>query len=412
MIDPIRPSPCTIGRIHGIQVSQVLIAVHIVLMTSTIGSRIFLGNFIAKSSGGFGDVGIYYLALFIAQTGVYVLTARRCKEHSFLPFFRASFLLHMIFYYVLYRLQSEMVNYLVPLALCHGIAGGLYWLPFTQYLVDFNKPRRRARFFFYMSLVGQGCGIVIPISFGWMITTYHSYAPVFLTLSALFGVGFLISLGALKPNPGPRATFSLTAIVSAARQHVDVRHALFAVFLIGLTLWGAMEQLTPLLVFHAAGSEFKLGMIASLLPLLEIASSASAGHLNQRYHGRMAIVCSSIIFLGILNFVDAPALPTIILYACAVSLGAPALSIIMNTLGINVLHNHADLHLRQTEYLVLRELCLGSSRVISYGALFLVSYLSADTLPLRVLLVSLGVAVLACGLYLQRIEIREEKETL
>ena len=364
-------------------------------MTSLVGTRVFLGNYIAKSSGELGLVGEYYLVLYLAQTLTFVVWAKRCKENSFLPLYRLGLLLNVCYFLILGVVQEGLVTYLIPLAFIHGIAQGLFWLPTVEYHIEFSGDKDKGRFFTKLGLTMQGVGILVPITAGWMITRAGGgYASVFYAFAALFAIGFIGSAIFLVRNPGERGKYYFPSVLKVIRGNPEVLKLMGTFFFIGVTIWGTMELFMPLLVYRATGSELALGTIASLFPIIEMGSSIFGGRAKATRRPKIVMVSGALIFCGTLVAAVTLNLGTIIFYAMIFSLSVPSLSVIINTLTAEITRKHSELLHHQTEFIVARELSLGFGRALGYASFFAITHLSTNATPLRAALAFFGCVVL------------------
>ena len=401
MIPEKRPVLCTTHRFSTVPVPYVWVALHAIMMASLVTSRIFLGNFIAKNAGSYSPVGEYYLILFLAQIATFILSARQCKEGSFLPFIRIGLFAHIAFFGLLAFLGEDLPLFLIPLAIAHGVAQGLYWLPFVQYTIGFSKPKRRAKFFASLNIAAQIAGVLTPAICGYVIIHGGGHGQVFLGIASLFVLALILNVGFLKYNSGARGRYEPAKIFASFKQHKEIRNVYRVMFVLGCTSWGAMELFTPLLVFHLTGSELSLGIIASCLPLIEITSSVITGRSGQIRHPLLARCSSSLIGLGAILYAIFSTYPVVLFYACAFALCAPCLAIIANTFGASIVFRYEELLNHQTEYIVLREFALSFGRILGYGTFTLVTLFGAGGDVLRLTLALFGVLVIGVGWFLR-----------
>jgi YQGE family putative transporter len=395
---------CTKPRFSKVPIPYVLVVLHGIIMCSVVSSRIFLSNYIAQSSGALALVGFYYLVLFSGQTATFALGARWCKERSFLSIIRIGLFGNALFFMVLGVLGESLVDYLLPLAFMHGIVQGLYWLPAVQYGIEFSKPKRRARFFAALAVTAQIVGILIPLVFGYIIAHEGSYQLLFYSLSGIFILGTLLVVVFMVPNKGKRGVYHLPSMVKILKTHRESRQLLIVFFILGLTIWGAMELMMPLLVYRETGSALTLGIVASILPGVEILSSMLAGRIKQEWLSRMLLLSGITMFLGVLAAVWVVELSTIVIYAVAFSLVVPAVSVLINTLGAEIIKEVPELATLQTEFIVMREIALGFGRVLGYGGFIIITGITQTAYPLRMALLVFGCAA-AFGIivYLRKI---------
>ena len=376
------------------------------MFTSLIATRLFLANLLAVESGDLGSVGTYYVLLFAAIAIIFLLGGKRCREKSFLPFFRLGITLHIFFWGgVTILFQSDLLVPALPLvAVVHGIAQGFFWLPFVQYGIDFSTPMRRAKFYAGLYMASQIISVIVPVTLGTMVASKLGYEGVFITLMCLFIAGSAASFIFLTPAEGNRPRYHFMDLIRAAIKFRDLRRVYFAIWMMGLTVWGAMELLTPLLVYRITGSAVKLGLVASALPFIEMTTCYLVGKVNHTAHRSIALVSGTILLLTSLLLASAWSLWAVIVFAASFSLTVPALGIIANTFGANVVSHHRLIEARQTEFIVVRELVLTFGRFIGYS---LFAYLGG-TDSLRALILFLGVCVFFLALTLRSLKFEQD----
>lgn len=399
----------TFSKLHFLTEQNALLLFHAFVMCGLITGRIFVGAFIFKSTGGLTQVGVYYITFFISAFIGFFCIARQSKEKGALVFYKSSFLLLTLFFVAFGTLQYQLSPFIIPVAILYGIAASFYFLPYHQYIVMFTLPQNRGLLVSKVYMIMQILGLALPISFGWLITHSESYRPAAYSAAAISFVGYLLASKIFEERTNEqRPRFNLGKMIAFSREHADLKNLYLAMSMVGLSLWGALDMLVPLLIYYVTRSELILGIIASTLPIIEIISSAISGKISISKHREViikaaALLCSASLILG-LTFNTFSA----IAFAVVVSISSPVISIILNVFAYNIIHKYPFIESHQIEYSVVREFSMLTGRVIAYTLVIAISLLGDKDSVLRLVIPVYGCAALLLAFFVRRVQVPQQ----
>lgn len=262
---------------------------------------IFLSVFLFKL-GGFQSLALYYLITLITLFFTYIFSGYFLKKYSSISLIRLGFLFYTVLYSLLFILGRESVNFLLPLGLINGLAGGNFWAGnnLTQYVATHEHSRNE--YFGKLNLWSNLALAAGPILGGSIIQFFKvftletlGYTILFLLVSLFFGFLFFF-VRKLPKHTG--ISFSASDIL---RHKPDIpwRIILGQQFLYGL-FDSAFAVFAPVIVFLIVKEELTLGFINTLLTVVYAIANIFAIRVLKKYkHSYLwgAIFCSFGIFL-------------------------------------------------------------------------------------------------------------------
>lgn len=335
-------------------------------MPVMIGMRLFVTTFVLSVSNDFASLGIFRIAMFAAVWGAFFVLAPFCKRRGYLLVYRVGFALSLLFFVLIAALGEDTRQYLVLTGVFLGVSVGAYWLPYHLYKMALSRRDSRLTYFSYESSVFQLVNILCPILLGWLIWSTGSYVWFFLLCSVLLYAGFALS-GMLETIPaGSLSSYNLRAFAALVRGSPDLRSIYRATFFMGLGMYGALDILVAAVIFSALGSELRLGVVASVLPVFSAVASFMMQKARPSYYRSISLASACALFAASgLLVLDISAV-TVVLYSLIYAVSTQPLTILHQLYLHNVIDKNPDFAARIPEHFVTFESALELGRVMGF----------------------------------------------
>jgi MFS transporter, YQGE family, putative transporter len=229
-------------------------------------AAVFLSIYLFKI-GSFVTVALFYFFSFLALFITIIASGFMLNRHSSRNLVILGFSLSAIFWAFLFILKQNSLNYLIPLALLQGTAGGLFWSGFNvgQYVATHDTSRTQ-----YLgksnslTKVGQGIapilgGIIVFYGAKLNLVALGGYELLFLTVCFLFIISVII---AWKLTPHTGVSFSLSHVIAHHRSFAW-KMVLLQQFILGL-FDTSFSVFAGILIFIILNNEFKVGIFNSI----------------------------------------------------------------------------------------------------------------------------------------------------
>ena len=380
---------------------QVLSA-HVSYMPVMVGIRLFVTTFVLSVAGDFAAIGIFRFAMFIALALVFVVIAPLCKRSGHIHFYRAGFALSLIFFLALALLGERTGQYLISTGILLGIAAGLYWLPYHLFKMALSRRQCRLTYFSFENTAFQIVSVIFPVLLGWLIYEMKSYVGFFVLCTVLLMAGFLLSRS-FKMMPLPQAaSYSLRAFAGRVMGDAGLRNIYRATFFMGAGLYGALDILIPAVIFAATGSELKLGVISSILPVLSAAISLLMKNVPASRYSRTGIFSAIVMMMGSLLLVQEVTFFSCVAFAVIYAICYQPISILHNLYLHNVIDRNQELACYAAEHFVFFESVLELGRLLGFALFFFLPGMELNGAALKVIFVLLSLTPLAAMCFLSR----------
>ena len=384
------------NHISAVGVKRLLLS-HNIFNAGRVFFEIFLSVFIWKVTQDLTLVAwfnIVYLLVHILAFHGFALLVKRGMIH--LPRI-VALLGFALTYLVIFTLQENAVNYIIPIATIIGFFNGMYWISYQ--VLRFNLTNRANRGNYSGLEMGTKTfvSIIMPILGGTIITANFfgfGYANLFLVGSVLFLVSLLVGnvYFPIRNKDGlhTRKTFVLLW------KNPDIRKSMLGHFFGSFSRGGTIIRLVlPLIIFEATQNELQLGGWLSLFSIAAILSSVAFGKLVDYKHYKTWMFSSGVLYtLLIVLIAFFPSFWMYVLFGALAQVLTVAIFIPKRTISENLVHTLEDEDSHKVEYIVIREwFNIGFGRMLSFIILLTVGGLADE--QMRLLLLLMAVAVFA-----------------
>jgi YQGE family putative transporter len=333
---------------------------------------VFFQIFLFKLSG-FAEVMYFNIALFFALFAVFIASGYILKHRSTRTLIRTGLLLMVFVWFSVLGLQEKTKDFLLPLGLLYGAAGGFYWSGFnlSQYVLTHSE--RRSNFFGKMDTLAHTSRAFAPFVAGLMIYSVNkAFNSELRGYYVLFSIVFVLQIYVVMLAKNlPRHSgveFSLRSLFTIPRSR-RWRLILMQQFTSGL-YDNAFSVLSGILVFVVLVNETQVGLLQSCAALVMAGSSHLAGKLykknkNMYVYGALAAASALLIF-GLTQSIY-----TVILFMI---LHAGALPFLAIPTSVAILAGYDEVETSwQDKYhlFIQRDSILGIARILSFVILFM-----------------------------------------
>ena len=392
-------------RIHAHALNQsakLVLNAHISYMPVMVGMRLFVTTFVLSVSSDFASLGIFRFAMFAALWLVFFLIAPLCKKYGYLHFYRAGFALSLLFFLAIAILGGETSQYLVSTGILLGVAAGFYWLPYHLYKMALSQRESRLTYFAFENTAFQIVSVVFPVLLGWLIWEMKNYFGFFLLCTLLLLAGFLLSRSFKMIPVRPVVPYNLGAFARCVMGSSDLRNIYRSTFFMGIGLYGALDILLAAVIFAATGSELKLGIVASILPVLSAAISFLMKSVPASRYRRTALLSGVVLAAASLLVLREVTFFSSVAFAVIYAMAAQPISILHNLYLHNVIDRNAEFASHIPEHFVAFESALELGRLLGFSMFFLLPGMALDGAALKLIFAGLCLTPVAAVYFLNK----------
>ncbi|UOF89933.1 MFS transporter [Fodinisporobacter ferrooxydans] len=367
---------------HWAPAAKYMFAIGTLFTLATALSTAFLNVFFWKEHKSLSAIALYNGMQFVMIPILFSICRKLPWKHSEL-YIRAGIFFYGISYGLLLFLKSYANPYV--LGITFGIGAGFYWFAYNLLSFRVLQEHQRASFNGYIGVFNSLSNVAAPLVSGIIITNTAGNLGYFLIFGlsvSLFLIAFLLSFRLhAKPYDIPTAPLF-------RRQHPNWNKILVGNVLQGMKE-GVFSYLPAILVYITTQSEMSLGKYSAITAFISSISFFIMGkYLSKRWFNECMIVGSMLSTAAIAVFMIRLNFTMVMLYGLITAISVPVFSVPFLTRVLHVIDEAHEIH--QQEYLVEREICLNTGRVLSVGS-FLLGY---DVFPkewIPIYLLTLGV---------------------
>ena len=121
-------------------------------------SNTFVNIYLWKQTGELKDIGLYNLAVAVAQPFTFILAGRWAKKIDRVIVFRIGITLLALFYLSVLAFGTSASKYLLLLGALLGMGYGFYWLAFNVLTFEITEPETRDFFNGFLGILLQSGG--------------------------------------------------------------------------------------------------------------------------------------------------------------------------------------------------------------------------------------------------------------
>lgn len=367
-------------------------------------SGTFVGVYLWKARNDFALIGWFTLATHAAMALTFWLAGKWVKEHNKMNCLRAGVMVSASFYMMVLWLGSGSILYVGWLGMLQGIAFGLFWVAFNVVYFEATNPDNRDRFNGWAGLLGSGAGIIAPWISGFLIVRMSGasgYRLIFSISLGIYLLGVIISFFLKKRKV--EGVYDWGFPVSCLKQKdTPWRRVSLALVAQGLRE-GVFGFMIGLMVYIYTASEAGLGNFVLITSSVAFVSYWAAGKwLKPRYRRAAMLVGAVVIVAVILPFFWTINAVTLYIFGVGSSLFFPLYTIPMVSTVFDLIGGNETSAKQREEYVVLRELCLNTGRMIGTVIFIIVVSWSTTSLALSGLLFFIGSSSLVSWAFMRK----------
>jgi len=129
-----------IGDVHLTKDLTLLLLIGGLYSLSIALSNTFVNIYLWKQTGELKDIGLYNLAVAVAQPFTFILAGRWAKKIDRVIVFRIGIILLALFYLSVLGFGTSASKYLLLLGALLGMGYGFYWLAFNVLTFEITVP--------------------------------------------------------------------------------------------------------------------------------------------------------------------------------------------------------------------------------------------------------------------------------
>jgi YQGE family putative transporter len=370
-------------------------------------SNTFVNIYLWKQSGELSALGLYNLAVVIAQPLTFILAGRWAKKVDRVIVLRIGVIFLALFYVTVLLVGTKASEYLLLLGVLLGIGYGFYWLAYNVLTFEITEPETRDFFNGFLGILTSIGGMIGPVAAGFIISRldkFTGYTVVFGLSLGLFSVAVFMSFF-LKRRPA-HGKYWFMRILKERHYNKNWRMITYAHFFQGLRE-GVFVFMVSVFVFIATGSEMALGTFGLINSAIAFIGYYFASRMLKKENRKKAILAGGLIlYFAIFLIVFDPTYFHLLVYAGLIAVAYPLLLVPYVSLTYDVIGSGWKAAEMRIEYIVVRELYLNLGRIVS-----IVLFLGAITLfneekSIPVLLVFLGSGHACIYLFIRQIEFK------
>lgn len=329
-------------------------------------SNTFVNIYLWKQSGQLSDLGLYNLAIVVAQPLTFILAGRWAKKVDRVIVLRIGVIFLAFFYVIVLLVGTRASEFLLLLGVLLGIGYGFYWLAYNVLTFEITEPDTRDFFNGFLGILTSIGGMIGPIAAGFIISrmdNFTGYTVVFGLSLALFSVAVFMSFF-LKRRPA-HGKYWFGRILTERKNDKNWRMITNAHFFQGLRE-GVFVFMVSVFVFIATDSEMALGTFGLINSgIAFLAYYFASRMLKKEYRKRAILIGGLILYFAIFLIVLEPTYTRLLLYAGLIAIAYPLLLVPYMSMTYDVIGRGWKAAEMRIEYIVVRELFLNLGRIVS-----------------------------------------------
>lgn len=367
-------------------------------------SNTFVNVYIWKLTAGFFPIGIYNLAIVIAQPIFFIIAGWMARQVDRIIVFRIGVFLLAIYYLVILFSGERATSFLWLIGALLGIGYGFYWLAYNVLTFEITEPETRDFFNGFMGILTSFGSMVGPLVAGFILSRYvkRGYHLLFALSLLLFALATILSFF-MKRRPA-RGRYMLRAIIKERALNSNWQMITNASYAQGLRE-GIFAFLINLHVYLVGKSEMALGKFAFIHSFISMIGYFFATRFIKKTQRKQAILGGGLVlFVAVFFIIIRPTFLFFMIYGIIISLAYPLVLVPYISTVYDVIGSAREAGKFRIEYIVVRELFLNFGRGTSVGAfLITISFFPAE-LAIPYLLAIFGAGYVLIYFFIARIK--------
>lgn len=305
------------------------------------------------------------IPVFFAVAGVLVKAVRRSWG------FTLGAVLYSVFYSLLLAWGNAAASHLAFLGILAGIAAGFSWINLHTLAFDLVPPEQRDYYYGINGALQTAATLLGPLVAGYVIYRFGNplgYRLVFGFAVIVFLAEAAVSLGLASKGGGQRMNWN---VVFSRRIVPGWTRTMWAHFVVG-NRDGVLMVLAPILIYSMGGNAMAFGQLNSLFSLLMAGAYFLAGRLIRRDNrGRFFILGAWGSFLAPVALSLLGGMPGLLLFNVLNSIFPVFWNVPYSSQYFDIVQSAPHSADHRVEFILVREMCLNTGRVVSGVALLL-----------------------------------------
>ena len=283
-----------------------LVAIELIHKFINIFSNFFLNIYLFKISGDdFNFILAYSAASAIIGLVFCFFLMKILSPKTTNIIFRSSYICEIISLLMLLVFKEQILSIVWLFVIIKRYAKSSYYLVYEQVLLGSSGKRNLSSYVAGVNILGSIISLAAPILLGFMITDYSYYVAMgFILIGAVVSMVIAAKSDFSVVNKG----FHPLTYWKKAFKNRTMRVAYLDTFLNRLSgTSGILQELLPILLFLALGTEFSVGSYDSLFSvvyiiLLEIIRILNRRGVKKRLYVPLALLCLASAVVMVANF--------------------------------------------------------------------------------------------------------------
>ena len=355
---------------------------------------------------------VYNVIFAIAHVIIYLPAGKLGKEYDrFLPL-RIGVVAQLLYLFLILFLGSNVISYIIIIAIIGGIADGMYWSSDNLLKFDLTEPDNRLKFTSAYQILKSIAGSLLPIFASIIVVTndggvFSEYGRVFIaaTICAVLTLVSSFFISDTKRLESEQFRFFCTA--RRLWRDKNIRIACYSTFLAEIP--DVLPILLGLLLYIGSKTEFSFGSYQFITVLITVVTTYLLGKYFSRKEYRKLLIWG-----GVANFfctfilLASQSYFAILLYGILTSIFL-FMNVPQNPMILDALTAHssdeAERNNIRVEYVALQEMFDAGGKIVGYLVLLFVGSFT-NTLTVGVVIGFCALSALASNIVITRIQER------
>lgn len=360
--------------------------------------------FIQTSRDSLLELTEYKIILFLLFVVLTYIIGKIIKNRFRVQMYRFSIITNFLFILLIIFAKENIIHMVPIVSFMSALTSASYWLPVNLFLANKIDSSNRVKYSVNIQIITTLVGILTPLILGSVIsvTSYKTTAIAALVISI---ISIILSFKLEKDNEVKEEKFEIIKKWNSIKKNENVKRTLYGSFFAGMSLsGGGLDTLITILIFEAFKSDFKLGLITSIVTVISMIAVKIYGAFNSRKIDNKVLFLAGII----------PAVAGIVLAIYKNSITIIAFNIVyiicttlialINEIKHYVVIDNKDVKIEeQCEFLVIREMFLNTGKALSF-ILILLAVLANKDMLLNIVLVIHTIPIFVMGQLIKRID--------
>ncbi len=341
---------------------------------------IFINIYFWRISENIGILAMYNIIYYTTSTLFHLFACKIAKEKNrFLPI-RIGLFFRLLFVFLFFLFQENIINHIFLIAVVGGVASGFYWATDNILRIDLTNGKNRLKSIVFIKISENIAQAIIPLIASFIIygnnNDTSSYIYIFVVASFFTFVSFISSFFISDVKKFESKKFNLIKAGSGFVKNKNIRLFLFSTLLDNSSV--ALNILLGLLLFISTGTEISIGSYKFITFILAILVSYFFGkYIKRKHYGKILIYGGFLQFFVISILFFGQDFYLILLYGILSSLFSfsdmPAQPIKLDTIS-GYAESQRELVDVRVEYIVLADIFNNIGKILGFIILWLLSF--------------------------------------